>query len=177
MIMSAGGNDRIDPVEAFFSGISSSGMRLLIALSAVGLACVAAHAANTSDGVVFPFELMLMIFAWASEGFWFVLGLACLLGGLFLIYRFGLDEGGKLEWFIIFGVFTIYLLPMNFTREEWPDLPSFLNMLEPMGEPVIKRDWIAHIVIVTGFAAIFWLLPPALAIVVEKLRRAKETGE
>jgi hypothetical protein len=172
-------NARFDPVDAFLRGISSMGLRAPIALAAVlagWMLNLAADPAHHEDGLGDAMAgvglgSLAMIFAWASQGWPFIVGGSALLAGLIFTYRFIADEGGKLEWFFIFACFGLYFLPMNFTRIEWIDAQGrrvdgsysiFLAVADD-AQPVTRRPWIALTGLGMAVGAIYWLVPPLVA--------------
>jgi hypothetical protein len=72
------------------------------------------------------------------------------------------DEGGKLQWFLIFLTFTGYFSPLTFG---------------------VNGDyaWLRLAVLVGGFSAIYWFLPRLIILVWDKIRKpddnAEETGQ
>ena len=100
-----------------------------------------------------------MIFVWAVTGWPFIIGLVALLGGLYAFYRFLVDEGGKVAWYIILTAFTVFHIPMT--------LPG------DMGGGG-AHDWIGLIGIFAGVSLVYWFLPLGISIALEKLRSRKD---
>ena len=172
-------NERFDPIEALFSGLGSGLGRAAIGVAAIFAGYGINSWANTAPGRSFAaLDSLFMIFTWADYGLFFVLGLASLVVGFFVYYRFMVDEGGKLEWFILFTLFALYYSPMNFTREDWPQLkgkPTMMDfLLADIGDPVVKHDWVRLLTAFTSAAAVYWLLPVVISLIVKRTNATTE---
>jgi hypothetical protein len=170
-------NERIDPIEAFLFGISSGFARALIGVTAVISGYSMNSWANTAPERSFlALDSLFMIFTWADFGAAFVIGLISLLGGLYLLYRFMVEEGGKLEWFLILASFTLYYSPMTFPREDWPVRRSSVIALLAggVGDPVLKNDWIRLLILFASVSAVYWILPAAITSVISRSEESEE---
>ena len=153
-------NQRFDPIEAFFSGIGSGFIRLLIGMAAIALGYLINLWSSSYEG--WGIDSVFMIFWWGHFGLAFFVGFAALLGGLYTLYRFVVDEGGKMEWFVIVSAFTLYYLPMNLPGNIW------------YWEADDRIRLLVLLSIFSRLSATYWLLPLGISIVVERCKKHKE---
>jgi hypothetical protein len=134
-----------DPVSGFFAGFTSIFSRIFIGWAAIFLACtlcyVCAVGLNAELLIVWAMGSLGMIFAWATLGGWFILGLAALVTMFFCLWSFVTDSGGKFVFFLMFTAGVVYFFPLDIASEHW------------------LRAAVTYAIV----AACYWLLPRAIA--------------
>ena len=142
---------KYDPIDAFFSGLSSGPLRALFGIATmIGALTACMLVANFAPGEWYEeplswgsgvFIFILTIFAyWNDLGGWFALGLLSFVGQWGALYAFVVSDGGKAWWFVLLLLSTICYFPV-----------------------AIKGPWWFLIVGFAVLTLLFWLLPLAFA--------------
>ena len=146
---------RLDPVEAFFAGISSGVVRALVGLSAIvlGFGVCILPIPGSWHWESFPAVAILAftsLFRWASLGGLCFVGLCALVGMFAFLHAFMMERAPKFSLFAVFTCAALYLAPVTFSKGTWLSFGLSVN------------TWGHSVVLYLIVAATYWTLPYVL---------------
>lgn len=145
-----------DPVSGFLAGFTSTFGRVFIGSIAIFFAFVLCFVCGTGlDPEVFPawaFNIVFMIFTWATYGGWFIIGLAAFITIFFCLWLFVNESQGKRTFFVMFTAAVIYFFPLDIFAQHWISVA------------------VAYVII----AFCYWIIPRAIAAILPE--PAEEIG-
>ena len=106
-----------DPVQAIFDGVTSTFARVFLAWLTFILAYETFFISQGNTDLafitVFPLVTIGVLFAWATKGFLFIVGLAALLSFFIVAFRFLNTTEPKALLAIMYGICLIYFIPLG----------------------------------------------------------------
>lgn len=111
-----------DPVEAFFSGISSGVGRSLLGFLAIVAGfgvCFVSSGCDIEASTIWGILTVGVLFWWGTYGGWFFLGLFSLVAMFAFVWSFAYDWNPKLSFFGVFVSAVVYYSPLTFSEGRW----------------------------------------------------------
>ncbi|CAN5607998.1 hypothetical protein BH09VER1_BH09VER1_21300 [soil metagenome] len=124
-----------DPVQAIFDGIASTFARMFLAVAAFLLAYGTYFISQGEHDLrllsLFPLVAFAVIFAWATKGLLFFLGLAVILSFFVVAYQFLNTTEPKALFMVLYVLGFIYFLPLMWDKEfvVWKALATAFGLL------------------------------------------------